>query len=75
MKLTFGKFKNKPLSEVPVDYLQWLQAEVDQGEEFNFAVDKELKLRYFEGDLDLAFANNSVSADEDYYGPVYDSEG
>lgn len=75
MKLTFGKYKGKTLTQVPVDYLQWLQAEVDHGEEFNFAVDKELKLRYFEGDLDLAFANNSSSVDDDYWGPTYDSEG
>ena len=63
MKLTFGKFKGKTLTEIPIDYLQFLQAEVDNGEEFNFAVDKELKLRYSEGDLDLAFANNNTSVD------------
>ena len=67
MKLTFGKYKGQTLTQVPVDYLQWLQAEVNNGEEFNFAVDKELKLRYSEGDLDLAFANNTVTVDEELY--------
>lgn len=36
MKVLFGKHKGKPLTEIPLDYLQWLESEkISQREDTN----------------------------------------
>ena len=43
--LTFGKHKGKSLSEVPLDYLQWMQRTINLSEWLHTNLERELELR------------------------------
>lgn len=43
-RMPFGKHKNKPFSEIPVDYLRWLQ-KLDLSAGLRSAVEAELQFR------------------------------
>lgn len=55
--MKFGVYKNIELSDIPIDYLQWVHANVGDPE-VQEMVDSELKYRYEHGDLDLALNND-----------------
>lgn len=64
MKMKYGKYKGQEVSDIPIDYLQWVHANVDDFE-VQEMVDTELKYRYEHGDLDLALNNDYNYTDED----------
>lgn len=51
--MKYGKYKGQEVVDIPIDYLQWVHANVDDPE-VQEIVDAELKHRYEHGDLDLA---------------------
>jgi hypothetical protein len=45
MKMPFGKFRGRPLRDVPDDYLGWLADNVDMKPRLRAAVNRELEVR------------------------------
>ena len=50
MEISFGKYKGQDLSEIPFDYLEWLQGEGIKSPKLREAVQKELQRRAESGE-------------------------
>lgn len=71
--MPFGKHKGTSITEIPISYLQWAVKNLDSPE-LVAALEKELEMRYDEGDLDLAFDDEYVKMCENGWIPSEESE-
>ena len=45
MKMPFGKHKGEELSEIPVDYLAWIEENYNLSDELREGINEEIKFR------------------------------